>query len=729
MNEAHRPLERLCQACAVLASVGFALAAFWELGDRFAAGHFAAAAAVCTAAENMWHWGIAGPVAHELSQRPVASEFYCHHPWGIFWVSALFMKVLGHHAWACRLPAALQSALTVPALYFTGRALWGPVAGAVAALSFAVLPIALSFSDFNALEVPAIFGTLLAIWGYARFRKSYRWRDASLSLAGLIYGICADWPVLVFAAFMLAAIFGGVFLLRRWTMPADRRRTATFWACAVVLCSVVLGAHLLAFAQLGQLTEFFAQGGRRSAGIDIPLARVLAARKFWIEVSFTGLAIGLGKLALPVLGLRLLLRRNELEALPLAVFAMALFQYVVFKQGADVHIFWPHYFALYFALANAALAQTALDLARLVVRRWPRFGQLQPSYGVLGLFVLLTLLILPDGLRALHYAHRSGGRFNENGRSIKPDKDKSAALEWLSQHWTAPASAGVTLHPGMRQSLWVDWALRRPVTTVTYLPTGPSSTRERYYVADLRFLSGAEQDTLATNFSLTALGPFLAIDRAAPAGELHAFEIERDEPSAFEAYWVSSSHALRTIRPDPFLTWELKDHFGLRPNPAPSAPPKAFEELRIAHNIAVSSGDAEGAANRLSTLLAGCDRTHTLAFGSGNTLLGTRLERGSSLVFSVYVRAEGADPREPELLMRSVVSEAATGSLVDRDLALAEVGMPFPIPASRWKSGYVYSSVTEVIRRIGKERWYGSFRTHDRAGSQLSPELEMLRLE
>ena len=79
--------------------------------------------------------------------------------------------------------------------------------------------------------------------------------------------------------------------------------------------------------------------------------------------------------------------------------------------------------------------------------------------------------------------------------------------------------------------------------------------------------------------------------------------------------------------------------------------------------------------------------------------------------------------------MRSAVSEAATGSLVDRDLALAEVGMPFTIPASRWKSGYVYSSVTEIIRRIGKERWYGSFRTHDRAGSQLSPELEMLRLE
>jgi len=727
MDEPDRRLERVCQAVAAWASLGFALAAFWELADTFGAGHFAAATAVCTAGENMWQWGIAGPVTHALGQTPAPTEFYCHHPWGIFWVSALFMKVFGHHAWACRLPAALQSAFTVPALYFTGRALWGPIAGAVAALSFAVLPIALSFSDFNALEVPAIFGTLLAIWGYARFRQCYRARAAWLSLVGLIYGICADWPVVVFGVGMLGAIFVSVFLLRRWTAPADRRRTATFWALGVALCAVAVGAHLYAFERLGQLNELFAQGNRRSAGVHLPLALVLAARKFWIEVSFTGLAIALGKLALPVLGLRLLLRRNEIEALPLAVFAMALFQYVVFKQGADVHIFWPHYFALYFALGCAGMAQSALDLLRLVSRRWPRFAGIWPTYAVLGVFLLLALLILPDGLRALRYAHRSGGRFNESGRLIKSDKDKVAALEWLTRRWVP--NAGVTLHPGMRQSLWVDWSLQRPVTTVTHLPNGFATARDRYYVADLRFMSGAEQDTLAANFALTALGPFLAIDRATPTGALQAYDIERIEPSALEAYWVSSSHALRDVKPDPFLTWELKDRFDLSPNPAPMAPPKTYDQLRIAHNIAVSRGDASNAARWLDALLAGCDRSHALGFGSDNRLLGTRLERGSSLVLSVYVRAAGADPREPELTMLSTVTETPRASLVDRDTVLAEVGMPFAIPANRWKSGYVYSSVTEIIRRIGKERWYGKFRTRDFDGDRASPEFEILRLE
>lgn len=727
MNEADRRLSRVCQAIAVLASGGFALAAFWELGDAFGAGHFAAATAVCTAAENMWHWGVAGPVVRELSGPPAAGDFYCHHPWGIFWTSALFMKVLGHHAWACRLPAALQSALTVPVLYFAGRSLWSPVAGAVAALSFAVLPIALSFSGFNGFEVPAMFGALVSLWGYARFRQSYRARDALLSLGGLVYGICADWPVVVFGAVMLGAILLNVLLLGRWTAPADRRRTATFWALAVVACALVIGAHLLAFAELGQLNELFAQGGRRSAGVATPLALVLAARKFWIEVSFTSLAIALGKLALPLLGLRTLLRRNELEALPIAVFAMALFQYVVFKQGADVHIFWPHYFALYFALACAALAQTLLDLARLAARRWPAVSKLRPEYLVLASFVLLALAILPDGVRALRYAHRSAGRFNENGRLIKPDKDKVAALEWLTQRW-AP-HAGVTLHPGMRQSLWVDWSLQRPVTTVPHLPSGPGTRLDRYYVADLRFMSGAEQDTLGSNFSATALGPFLAVDRAAPAGELRAFDIARVAPSALESYWVSSSHALRVIEPDPYLTWELKDRFQLSPNPAPTEPPKTFEQRRIAHNIAVARGDAAGAARWLQALLEGTDASAALDFGSGNALLATRLERGTSLVFSIYVRAAGADPTQPELMLRSAVLEAPSPSFVDRDAALAEVGMPFTIPANRWQSGYIYSSVTEIIRRIGKERWTGRFRTRDGAGSRASADFELLRLE
>ena len=707
MKGEDRRLERVCQAVVALACALFALGAFWELADTFAAGHFASASAVCTSAENMWRWGVLGPVPHALARPPLASEFYCHHPWGIFWVSALFMKMFGHHAWACRLPAVMQSVLTVPALYLAARALWSPIAGAVAAIGFATLPIALSFSDFNSLEVPVIFGVTLSIWGYARFRQGYRKRFAVLALSGLIYAICADWAAIVYGAAWLGALFVIVLVLGRWTATADRRRVAVLWGLGVALSALAVAAHLYVFARLGHLDELFKQGHLRSTGSDLPLSRVLDARKFWIDVSFTGLAITLGKLAVPVLALRVALRRSDLEAVPLAVFAMAAFQYVVFKQGADIHIFWPHYFALYFALGWAAMAQSALELLPHLALRYPRFRGQRHAAAVLALGVLVPLAILPDGLRALGYAHRSGGRFNENGHLTKPDKDKVAALEWLTTRMAN--SSGVTLHPGMRQSLWVDWSLQRPVSTVPRLPSGTWTERDRYYIADLRFMSAVEQEALLRAGAPLAVGPFLTIDRGAPPGELTAFSVERVEPSLLQAYWVSSSHALRRVEPDAYVSWELRDRFGLLPNEAPTAPPRGYEQLRIAHNIAISRGDAGAAAGYREQTLRGILRGPTADFDDGDRYLGSRLEQDGSTMLTLYFSAAGPDEGEPELRMYSRIEDRAFASLVPPDTLLSEVGMPFAIPASRWKRDYIYSSVTEVIERIGGEIWTATF--------------------
>lgn len=736
-----RRLERACLIGAALATVVFALAAFWELADTFGAGHFASASAVCTSAENMWRWGVLGPVPHAIAAPPLPAEFYCHHPWGIFWVSALFMKLFGHHAWACRLPAVLQSVLTVPVLYLAGRAIWSPVAGATAALSFVALPIALSFSDFNSLEVPVIFGVTLSIWGYARFRQSYRKRFAALALGGIFYAICCDWAAIFFAAAWFGALFVIVIALGRWTARAARGKVAALWGLGIALCAIAIGGHLYVFAQLGQLDELRHSGDVRSTGSNLPLAAVLAARKFWIDVSFTGLAITLGKLALPVLVARVLVRRSDVEALPLAVFAMAALQYVVFKQGADIHIFWPHYFALYFAFGWAALVQSALDVQPFVARKWPgfsrkaghfaaRFGAQSPYHTALAVGTLVPILIFPDGLRALGYAHRSGGRFNENGHLTKPDKDKVAALEWLTARMANPS--GVSLHPGMRQSLWVDWSLQRPVSTAMRWPSGPASAsaRDRYYIADLRFMGPNEQEALVRGTAPLVVGPFLQIDRAAPPTPLTAFAVQRVAPSWLEEYWVSGSHALRQITPDPYATWELRDRFGLTPNEPPATPPLGYEQLRIAHNIAVSRGDAITAAHLRGQALVGILRGPSESFQNGDAYLGTRLERDGSLVATLYFSSAGPDESEPELFVRSSIKDGALASLVPKDTLAAEVGMPFVIPTSRWKRDYIYSSVTEVIARIGSEVWTASFRSTRGSGAPLPPnQFEVLYLE
>ena len=242
-------------------------------------------------------------------------------------------------------------------------------------------------------------------------------------------------------------------------------------------------------------------------------------------------------------------------------------------------------------------------------------------------------------------------------------------------------------------------------------------------------MAASEQEALAASFSLTAIGPYLAVDRAAARGSFQAFSVRRIQPSWWQAYWLSSSHAQREIVADPYLAWEVRDRFGLSPNPAPSAPAASFEQFRVAHNIAVASGDAAGAERWLAALLQGADRAHAQTFPDGNALLGARLERGASLVFSVYFRAAGPDPDEPALVMHSAVDAAPSTSLVTRDASFAEVGMPFSIPASRWKAGYVYASETEVIRRIGSERWYAELRSLRRNLRDAPNVFEILRLE
>ena len=56
--------------------------------------------------------------------------------------------------------------------------------------------------------------------------------------------------------------------------------------------------------------------------------------------------------------------------------------------------------------------------------------------------------------------------------------------------------------------------------------------------------------------------------------------------------------------------------------------------------------------------------------------------------------------------------------------------MPFAIPASRWKAGYVYASIPEIIRRIGSEQWTATFRpTRGPRVPRASAEFELLSLE
>ncbi len=697
---------RVALVVTLVATFWFTAAAAWEIGGPFAAGHYGAATAVATGGENMWRWGVLGPVTRYVLGTPRNVDFYCHHPWGIFWTSALFVKVFGHHDWVCRLPAVLMSASMPPLLYAIGRSSWGAVAGAVTAAAFTVLPIALAFANFFALEVPVMFGLALAMWGYLRLAQTGRRRWLAVALGGLLYALHADWPGYIFGALFLPVLLARGLVLRRFFPPIAFRRFALFWALAACFALGSAALYVLLFARLGQLEEFLRQGEFRSVGSQLPIERVIEARRAWVDESFTPLAIALGKVAAPLLALRFVVRRRDGEFLPLAVLGTAIVQYVVFKQGADVHVFWPHYFALYFALAMGALTRTLESLV-LRVLGWIRRSRWVPLGSLAALLagVAVCALILPDGVRVLVYARKTGGRFNEKGSIIQPDIDKEAVLERLALR--LPEAASVGLHSGMKQSYWMDWVLRRPVRTVK---TGRSAGgTDRYYLVDSRFASPDDLDTVAKNHSVTALGPFWFVDRDAPPGALNAERIVRREPGALERYFVLGSHALRDFAPDPWARWHFAHHYGVKGIEPPSGTPQDFEQLRIAHNAALVAGDAARAAALRQKLLHGTNTKARCRYSDGSELLGVRFEPGPSDVLTVYFEA-GEASESARYGIDSVVEEPAPWSLVPADPVVREVGMPFDIPTARWKRGFIYASVTEVLKRPGRERYLGSYR-------------------
>jgi hypothetical protein len=449
-------VERMGRAIAWVASLWFALAAFWEIAGPFGSGHVAASAAVGIAGENMFRWGILGPVTQYTLTEPPPSDYYCHHPWGIFWTTAVLVRLFGHHDWVCRLAPVLMSSATPPLLYAIGRALWGPVPGALAASCYAVLPIALAFANFNALEVPVIFGVLLVIWGVVRLTQTWQRRWMLLSLVGLLQAVNSDWPAFIFAGVLLLLGLPRLLLLGGRGRPKWAVRLGlTGWLLALSVCATVILFYACELARTGNWERLIAQAQIRAQAADAPLAEVLAARAHWIDISFTPLAVLLGKAALPVLLLRVVAWRRDLEAMILAVLVMALVQYVVFQQGADVHIFWPHYFAPYFALAMGALADSAQGLTRWASRAWAAPRGLGPAVA-LGLCLPVPICILPDGIRGLRYARMTGGRFDEKGLIIHQDIDKAVLMKWLAPQ--LPRDTSVAIHSSAKYTWSLAWS-------------------------------------------------------------------------------------------------------------------------------------------------------------------------------------------------------------------------------------------------------------------------------
>ncbi len=716
------PLEtKVARLVIWVASVWFVLAASWELFGPLLAGHYASSASVGIIAENMLRWHIPGPVWEYTASKPGPEAYYCHHPWGIFWTTASLMKVFGRHDFVCRLAPVLLSAATPPLIYDLGRSIYRPAAGAAAALAFVVCPIALAFANFNALEVPVIAWSLLFLWGFVRLTQTGRRRHLAASLAGLFLALNADWPAFVLAGEVLAfTLARSLFLRGVFGAPGPRtqgmslalreRRFASFWLAATAITAGTLLLYLAVFSSAHKLGDLFGSAEMRQGNNQLPLVKVLASRRYWIELSFTPIAILIGKIGAVVCLGRAILLRREHEILALAVLGMAAVQYVVFKQGADVHVFWPHYFALYFALAVAALVATiasllAWSVPRLATRAGRTIGADTFGVAALGVAMIPLSFVARDGVPALVYARETGGRFNEKGLLIHSDGAKTAFLAWLAPRIGKRAT--VDLHEGMKGTWAQVWSLGGRVVSMNRPPPPPKGKAGDVYLADTRFMLDEMQGDLATRFHVTAVGPFWKVARAGAPAPLDAFAIDEREPGALAWYFVSGTEPTRTIRPDPFATWELRTHFG-QAGEGPSEPPRTLEERRVAHNIALASGDRARADELLASIRAELD-VKDAPFDDGSELVGAKYHEGARSLLTLYVRAGGPTESDVQLTVRSKVLAPATLSTTMADPTEREVGLPLPIAPKRWKAGFLYADAVPIRKRPGHEIYRASF--------------------
>ncbi|HLK41626.1 MAG TPA: glycosyltransferase family 39 protein [Polyangiaceae bacterium] len=704
-----RRAERWARWFVVGATVWYVLATSWGLFGPVGGGHAAVVAARAIIAENMLAWRIWGPVREYTTGPPTPQLYYVHHPWGMFWTIAALMDVLGRHSYVPRLAAIALSAACPPMLYGIGRALWGPVPGALAALAYVVLPITLAFGNFPGFEVPVVFGCLLTTWGYVRFAHRWRLRWMAVALLGVLWSAHADWEAYVFLAFILGAQLAMVYLLPPQVFGRiDVRRFGQWWALAVTISVVTAVGYVVYFVQIGSIKSLLDGEAMRSHGNAMPIAEVLKARSYWIELAFTPLAILVGKVALPVFFWRVLVLRRPLEIFPLGMLAAAVQEYVTFKQGADVHFYWPLPFAPYWALSVGVLSAVGMNLARRILERRGAYRgvALVPAV-TLGAFALIPVAILADGISGLSYGRATAGRFNDRGRRIFQDIDKTQALLWMAKRMAGDER--VEIHSSMHSTWATDWALNRPLVGVEHLPTVLRGPGERYFICDLRFVSTGDLQVLAETFHLVVVGPFALIDRTEPASPVDGYALEAREPTLLEWYFVTGPDPVRSIRPDPYYTWELRDHLGQGPNTAPLADPVTRDELRVAHDIAVVEQDADRATRYFRALEAQLDTEPATTFSDGTRVLGVRYTPGVAPVLEVYFLAAGPTPTEDQFEIESLVWQKAPWSLVRADDKVRVVGVPFVVPTTLWKSGYIYVERAEIRHRPGREAFAGYF--------------------
>jgi 4-amino-4-deoxy-L-arabinose transferase-like glycosyltransferase len=713
MSRAAGIVDRIARYAAIAASIWFAAAAAWGMFGMPGGGHIdAGGAATAMMAEQIVRWKILYPAFDWFTNvAPPPSAYYCHHPFGQYWSSAFFVWLFGPKDFVIHLPAVLMSTAIPPLLYGIGKRHWGSVGGAAAACAYVVVPIALGFSSYHNLETMVIFGSLLFFWGHSSHQATGKRRYLVASLSGLAVACAGDWVGYLVAAPLLGWSMLRAFVIpERFTPPLRFKPYVRWWALSVALSVVSLAFWVAMFQRVGKVDDWLASATTRGDHGSGVLASALDSRKIWIEFSFTPLAILVGKIAAPFCALRLAIRRTDEEAYALAILFAAVVQYVVFRAGADVHIYWPHYFAAYFALAFAQFLASVQGGAGWVAAR-VHGARLTAALGTAGLVLALgtCLTMLPDAVRSLKIWRLTGGRYNDKGTLIRTHRDLLFVLRKVVVPATPPG-ASINVHESAHWGWEHSWVYRG-IGTPAGMPTlGPGSVASPFWVARASGFTADQLRLLTAGAHVRWYGDTLIVDQREPAAPVDAFSLNEREPNFMECALYGNWEPMRRIdpAPDPFATWEYRIHLGQAADP-PSAGPVTIDQTRIAHNAAIHRGDEATAGRLRAAIESQLDRSVAADFDQGVRLIGVRIAGKGSPRLEAWFEAGGPTASDAVFNIASVVEHKAPWSLIPPDGVARNMAWPPSLSPKLWRARFIYVIDAVMNHRIGLERYYAAF--------------------
>jgi hypothetical protein len=711
--------EQACLAVVAVATLFYVGASAWEAFGPLECGHFCALDYVGISAENMLKWRVFGVVLNYTAGQPTPDIYYAHHPYGPILTGVVAQALFGHGSFAIHAPAIFYAAFVPPLLYGLARAAWGYFAAAVATVVFVLVPIDLAFAKSGMYELTTIFSGLIFTWGTVRLWQTWKTRYLVAAVLGAILVCHADWIGAALTGFVCAFAFVRAYVLpRRWIGHIQERKHAQWFVYTVAATLGTVLFYAVLFAKFGKIADLFGSYELRSAGASQPVSAVFSPRRWmWIQWTLPVMTLWAMAVAVPLALARTIVVGAAEIFLPVW-FASACLYYFLFKQGADVHIFWPQMFGVAVALSCGCLTAQATALGERVCaavsaarRAKVRLGLSAAGGVALGLYVIVLGRM---GLAQMKQSHLTSGQFDEGGNFITSYRNAAVFADWAMRG--LPPSDNLVLHSSFAPAPSVEYTAQRVVhLTNEMTATGPNDP-DRYELAFVGQLPVGEMRSWAANFTPEIAGPFWKIDRARPHEPLVAYRYVERLPTWWEAFFVTGTDAIRTIGPiDPFATWEWRSSLNVTPNPPPSSAPSSFEEIRVAHNVALEGqdvGGARGLRDRLEDQLT--ERKETQWSGDVR-LLGYRMEKGTApIVTLLWEAGPHFVPFDGEFRVRSRIIRppplwASTTDFYEKEVAPKEALRP-----ALWKPGFLYSQRFVVLHRIGEESYKGFFTGADR---------------